>query len=125
MPVELPELDNGPHFFYGLQWWFFGAARALRLRLPRLGRVALAAPRRAVGAREALAERKPKRAAKNAHKQAVQAAYQKAYADERAARELTGRAACRRRPGSITPDTKDAAGDSRKAATRPNSSGSP
>ncbi|WP_148613149.1 SURF1 family protein [Nocardioides rubriscoriae] len=21
---ELPELDNGPHFFYGLQWWFFG-----------------------------------------------------------------------------------------------------
>lgn len=25
VPVELPELDNGPHFFYGLQWWFFGA----------------------------------------------------------------------------------------------------
>jgi cytochrome oxidase assembly protein ShyY1 len=23
-PVALPELDNGPHFFYGLQWWFFG-----------------------------------------------------------------------------------------------------
>ena len=23
-PAELPELDNGPHFFYGLQWWFFG-----------------------------------------------------------------------------------------------------
>jgi len=22
--VELPDLDNGPHFFYGLQWWFFG-----------------------------------------------------------------------------------------------------
>ncbi len=22
--TELPELDNGPHFFYGLQWWFFG-----------------------------------------------------------------------------------------------------
>lgn len=21
---ELPELNNGPHFFYGLQWWFFG-----------------------------------------------------------------------------------------------------
>lgn len=21
---ELPELDEGPHFFYGLQWWFFG-----------------------------------------------------------------------------------------------------
>jgi cytochrome oxidase assembly protein ShyY1 len=24
MPVEPPQLDNGPHFFYGLQWWFFG-----------------------------------------------------------------------------------------------------
>jgi cytochrome oxidase assembly protein ShyY1 len=24
-PAELPELDSGPHFFYGLQWWFFGA----------------------------------------------------------------------------------------------------
>lgn len=24
-PPPLPELDDGPHFFYGLQWWFFGA----------------------------------------------------------------------------------------------------
>ncbi|HET7432552.1 MAG TPA: SURF1 family protein [Nocardioides sp.] len=24
MRTDLPELDNGPHFFYGLQWWFFG-----------------------------------------------------------------------------------------------------
>ena len=23
--AEPPELNNGPHFFYGLQWWFFGA----------------------------------------------------------------------------------------------------
>jgi cytochrome oxidase assembly protein ShyY1 len=23
-PVELPDLSNGPHFFYALQWWFFG-----------------------------------------------------------------------------------------------------
>lgn len=23
-PVELPALDEGPHFFYGLQWWLFG-----------------------------------------------------------------------------------------------------
>lgn len=23
-PVELPEQDGGPHFYYGLQWWFFG-----------------------------------------------------------------------------------------------------
>lgn len=24
VPTELPDLGNGPHFFYGLQWWFFG-----------------------------------------------------------------------------------------------------
>jgi len=23
--TELPDLGKGPHFFYGLQWWFFGA----------------------------------------------------------------------------------------------------
>ncbi len=23
-PVELPDQSDGPHFFYGLQWWFFG-----------------------------------------------------------------------------------------------------
>ena len=28
---------NGPHFFYGLQWWFFAGWR-VRLRLPGLGR---------------------------------------------------------------------------------------
>ncbi len=22
--AELPDLGSGPHFFYGLQWWFFG-----------------------------------------------------------------------------------------------------
>jgi hypothetical protein len=22
--AEAPDLSNGPHFFYGLQWWFFG-----------------------------------------------------------------------------------------------------
>ena len=25
LPPELPETGSGPHFFYGLQWWFFGA----------------------------------------------------------------------------------------------------
>lgn len=25
LKVELPDVGNGPHFFYGLQWWFFGA----------------------------------------------------------------------------------------------------
>ena len=23
--TETPDLSNGPHFFYGLQWWFFAA----------------------------------------------------------------------------------------------------
>lgn len=23
-PADPPDLGNGPHFFYGLQWWFFG-----------------------------------------------------------------------------------------------------
>jgi cytochrome oxidase assembly protein ShyY1 len=23
-PAGLPDLSNGPHFFYALQWWFFG-----------------------------------------------------------------------------------------------------
>ncbi|GAB2977221.1 SURF1 family cytochrome oxidase biogenesis protein [Nocardioides montaniterrae] len=27
-PNDLPDLGNGPHFFYGLQWWFFGILAA-------------------------------------------------------------------------------------------------
>jgi cytochrome oxidase assembly protein ShyY1 len=23
--TDTPDLGNGPHFFYGLQWWFFAA----------------------------------------------------------------------------------------------------
>ena len=26
-PAGLPDLSNGPHFFYALQWWFFGISR--------------------------------------------------------------------------------------------------
>lgn len=126
-PVELPELNNGPHFFYGLQWWFFGL-------LAVVGFVYLAwderrsarrtdgevAPAGAGGARQR------KRAEKNARKQAVRAAYQRAYEKERAEREQAQRA--RSMPpstGTIAPETNDEAGESRNAATRPNSSGSP
>ena len=128
-PVELPELDNGPHFFYGLQWWFFGL-----LAIVGFGYLAWDERR---GARRAEAsgesagesardERKQKRAEKNARKQAVRAAYQRAYEQERAERE--GRQSARSMPpstGTIAPDTNDDAGESRNAATRPNSSGSP
>jgi cytochrome oxidase assembly protein ShyY1 len=124
-PVELPELNNGPHFFYGLQWWFFGL-----LALFGFGYLAWDERRsqrrdETSASEAALSERKAQRAAKNAHKQAVKAAYQKAYADERAARDAHKARSMPPSTGSITPDTNDAAGESTKAATRPNSSGSP
>jgi cytochrome oxidase assembly protein ShyY1 len=87
-PVELPELDNGPHFFYGLQWWFFGLLAVfgffyLLYDEWRHG------PR---GARREVAQ------------------------SERSIPPSTG---------TMAPVTNEAAGESRKAATRPNSSGSP
>ena len=98
-PADLPDLGNGPHFFYGLQWWFFGL-------LAIGGFLYLVADewRMAEG-------RKPRPDANR--KQADQ--------------ELPGQRARSIPPstGSITPDTNDAAGESRKAAARPNSSGSP
>jgi cytochrome oxidase assembly protein ShyY1 len=86
-PVELPELDNGPHFFYGLQWWFFGI-------LSVFGFLYLAfdewrSRQRAEEPRpdEALADRTRKRSAKNAKKQAVRAAYERAWEEERRQRD--------------------------------------
>ena len=124
-PVELPELDNGPHFFYGLQWWFFGV-------LAVFGFCYLAFDEWRSARRDedqpaetgAVSERKQKRAAKNAHKQAVRAAYQRAYEAERLERDQSARS-MPPSTGSIEPDTNDEAGDSRNAATRPNSAGSP
>jgi cytochrome oxidase assembly protein ShyY1 len=124
--VELPELDNGPHFFYGLQWWFFGL-----LALTGFGYLAWdewrSRQRDEESTRaEALEERKQKRARKNAKKQAVRAAYQRAYEQERLARQRSQSE--RNMPPStesIAPDTNDAAGESKNVATRPNSSGSP
>jgi cytochrome oxidase assembly protein ShyY1 len=92
--VELPELNNGPHFFYGLQWWFFGV-------LAVFGFCYLAWDERKRGPR-----------------------------GERPRRTQTGKQGQRARTmppstGSSTPVRNDAAGDSRKAAARPNSSGSP
>ncbi len=86
--AELPELDNGPHFFYGLQWWFFGV-------LAVFGFFYLMYDEWRGGSRRG-AGRGPQ--------------------SERSMPPSTG---------TIDPVTKDAAGDSRKAATRPNSSGSP
>lgn len=88
--VELPELDNGPHFFYGLQWWFFGVLAIFGFfylaydewRGPRSKRVT---------------------DADQAHRD----------------RDIPPST------GTIAPVMNDAAGESRNAATRPNSSGSP
>ena len=125
-PVELPELDNGPHFFYGLQWWFFGLLAIVGFCYLALdewrSRSRDEEPRREA----VLADRKQKRADRNAKKQAVRAAYERAYEAEREERRASQSA--RSIPpstGSMTPDTNEAAGESRKAAARPNSSGSP
>lgn len=115
-PVELPELNNGPHFFYGLQWWFFGV-----LAIAGFGYLAYDEWRTGQRDDDAVSDRKRKRAAKNAHKQKVRAAYQAAYQAEKDQRARSMPPST----GSIEPETNDDAGDSRNAATRPNSSGSP
>jgi cytochrome oxidase assembly protein ShyY1 len=87
LPAEMPELDNGPHFFYGLQWWFFGVLAVVGFfylaydewRSRRSGEESVRA--------DALEARKQARAAKNARRQKVRAAYQQAYAAERRERE--------------------------------------
>jgi cytochrome oxidase assembly protein ShyY1 len=84
-PAELPELNNGPHFFYGLQWWFFGLL-------------------------------------------AVFGFCYLAYDEWRGPRSRSRGQTVRSMPpstGSMTPVTKEDAGESRNAAARPNSSGSP
>ena len=118
-PVELPELDNGPHFFYGLQWWFFGG-------LAIFGFFYLLYDEWRHGPRGERPARKPKPKSK-ARLQAEAARRQ--LEAEKAARagQSTGQSARSAPPstGSIAPETNDAAGESRKAAARPNSSGSP
>ncbi len=91
--AELPDLSNGPHFFYGLQWWFFGV-------LAVFGFLYLAYDEWRIGT-----GRKPPRAQDGPRGQT--------------ARSIPPST------GSITPETNDEAGESRNAAARPNSSGSP
>jgi cytochrome oxidase assembly protein ShyY1 len=86
---EMPDLDNGPHFFYGLQWWFFGL-----LALVGFGYLAWDERRGS-----------PRRRGERADDQNV-----------RIIPPSTG---------TMMPVRNDAAGESRNAATRPNSSGSP
>lgn len=108
-PNDLPDLGSGPHFFYALQWWFFGILavggffylmydeRRLQLRrsdddvpgdLPGAGDdVAGDAPVPATTTHAVVVdERKQRRAAKNAQKQALAAAYAAARAHDEANR---------------------------------------
>jgi cytochrome oxidase assembly protein ShyY1 len=98
-PAQLPELDNGPHFFYGLQWWFFGA-------LALFGFAYLVYD-------ESRGGRGPVRGSRRSPPPGTERD------DGQSARSIPPST------GSMTPLTNDAAGDSRKAAARPNSSGSP
>lgn len=113
------------HFFYWLQWWFFGLIAIFGyLFLMREDWVS---------ARSEQASGGPRKARQNAQaeqKQRVKAAYQAAWAAEREAKERGGAGVQRARSappstGTIAPVTNDAAGESRKAATRPNSAGRP
>ncbi|MDH2415759.1 SURF1 family protein [Nocardioides sp. CER19] len=87
-PMSLPDLGNGPHFFYGLQWWFFGILAVfgffyLLYDEWRTGKGdELAADRR-----RAKQDRSNARAAKSSRKQAVREAYKAAYEKERAGRD--------------------------------------
>ncbi|MFD4328117.1 SURF1 family protein [Nocardioides sp. NPDC058538] len=87
--ADLPELDNGPHFFYGLQWWFFGVLAIagffyLMYDERRTQRQDAPAPDDdTADGDEPADERTRKKAAKLAQKQAVKAAYQAAYEKER------------------------------------------
>ena len=87
-PAGLPDLGNGPHFFYGLQWWFFGVLAVfgffyLLYDEWRGGK----GDERAADRRRAKQDRDNTRAAKVNRKQAVREAYRSAYEKERAGRE--------------------------------------
>lgn len=95
-----PDLGGGPHFFYGLQWWFFAA-----MAIFGFGYLAFDEIRARRRGEDPRRGRRSQRRGQN-----------------------TGRGPQSDRSippstGSIAPVTNDAAGESTNAATRPNSSG--
>jgi cytochrome oxidase assembly protein ShyY1 len=74
--VDMPDLTDGPHFFYGLQWWFFGA-----LALFGFGYLIYEERRTAVDPVFAATMDARRRAhlERNQKKKAVKDAYKKAY----------------------------------------------
>ncbi len=130
-PVELPELDNGPHFFYGLQWWFFGVLAVFGFFYLMYDEWRVA--RRGGGPRSTRAgnprtgdtttrSTKPKKVRQSNHP------YVRARQEQEAREAAEAAYSERSNPpstGSMTPVTKDATGESTNAATLPNSSGRP
>ncbi|TIC87874.1 SURF1 family protein [Nocardioides sp. GY 10113] len=117
--ADLPDLDNGPHFFYGLQWWFFGVLAGggflyLAWDERRNGRRGERRPQRKPGPFSRARDDVPPglRAQVEAREESRQARTQ----SERVIPPSTG---------SETPVRYDEADESRNAATRPNSSGRP
>ncbi len=103
--AELPDLGNGPHFFYGLQWWFFGVLAVFGFFfLAWDERKKLLAAARRAGPAVTAAPRAP------------------AVGTSQGASQGTEHPPS---TGTIAPETKPAAGESRNAATAPNSSGRP
>ncbi len=100
--AELPDLGNGPHFFYGLQWWFFGL-------LALFGFCYLVYDEWRGGPGGARLRRRP-------------APEDPDDPEDQPAQKVRSMPPS---TGTMAPVTNDAAGDIRKAATRPNSSGSP
>ena len=94
-----------PHFFYGLQWWFFGA-----LAVFGFGYLVYDERRGGRGPGRSPSPRRRRRPAP------------RATTSTRTGQRLRSSPPS---TGSITPVRNDAAGESRNAATAPNSSGSP
>ena len=94
--AELPDLSNGPHFFYGLQWWFFG--------LLAVGGFLYLAYDEWRGGPGTARRRKAERSAKRAEATARRAAIREAIAREEAARKAGQQAGQRagRKPGRQT-----------------------
>jgi cytochrome oxidase assembly protein ShyY1 len=78
--VDLPDLSDGPHFFYGLQWWFFGA-----LALFGFGYLIYEERRTAVDPEFAATMDARRRAhlERNAKRKALKDAYKRAYEAEK------------------------------------------
>ena len=83
-PVEAPDLGNGPHFFYGIQWWFFGVLAVVGFGWLLYDEYLLQRGDEAAEERQRIkAQQAGSRAAKLEQKRAVKAAYQAAYDKER------------------------------------------